>query len=252
MGRDGVETVIPQDYEIMVTPVTNAQYARYLEEALAASRVRVQGGRVVGPYPGDPFGGGKHEKAYPAGDYLHMPLADPATRITFDGRRFGVKPGYENHPVTMVTWFGARAYCEFNGGRLPAEAEWEKAARGTDRRPFPWGDSISGAHANFYHSGDPFETEDGYSDTTPVGFYNGQRYGEFQTARAVSPYGLYDMAGNVSQWVADRTPGIHYRFLRGGSKADHGYDLRTWSRNSAVPEYASPNVGFRCVRNPAR
>ncbi len=65
-------------------------------------------------------------------------------RFTFDGTTFTVKPGYENHPMTNVTWFGAWGYCEYYGCRLPTEMEWEKAARGTDDdRPFPWGDEIA-------------------------------------------------------------------------------------------------------------
>lgn len=251
MGRDGVITEVA-GYELMVTPVTNAQYARYLEAALAAGAVRLEGDRVVGPYPGDPFGGGSHEKPYPAGDYLHMPLGDPAARIRLDGGVAAVRPGYEQHPVTMVTWFGARAYCEFSGGRLPTAAEWEKAARGTDGRPFPWGDELTPTHANFYHSRDPLETAGGYSDTTPVAFYNGSRWGKFQTADAASPYGAYDMAGNVAQWADGRLPALHDRFLRGGHRGSYGPDLRVWSRNSAVPEYAGPGVGFRCARDPGR
>lgn len=241
---------IDYDYEIMVTPVTNAQYAEYLNQALAAGTIEVKGGTVLGYYPGDTFRHARHEREIKAGKYLNMPLDNPATRIVFDGRSFSVKPGYENHPVTMVTWFGAKAYADFYGWRLPTEAEWEKAARGTDGRPYPWGSGITPAHANYYHSRDPFERPGRIGDTTPVGFYNGRTYAGFKTVDAKSPYGLYDMAGNVAEWTANVYEGTHYRYLRGGSKADYDYDLRVWSRNSAGPDYASPNVGFRVVREP--
>lgn len=151
--------------------------------------------------------------------------------------------------MVLVTWFGARAYCEFYGGRLPTDVEWEKAARGADGRPFPWGDRIERNHANFYSSFDLFEKIVGkQGDTTPVGFYNGKTYDGYQTCDGRSPYGLYDMAGNVWQWTDDIQEGIHDRFMRGGSKANYGYNLRVWTRNSASPDYASPNVGFRCAR----
>jgi len=247
MGRDGEETMVGA-FEIMVTPVTNAQFAAYLEAALKSGTLRRDGDVILGPYPGDAFHGAKHEKEYPPGDYPIYALGDPADRIVADGEGLAVIPGYENHPVTMVTWFGAKAYCEAQGARLPTEAEWEKAAKGTEQRAYPWGDEITPQHANYYHSRDPFETAEGYSDTTPVGFYNGERHGDFQTVNAASPYGVYDMAGNVSEWTADVYPMIHYRYLRGGSKANYAYDLRTWSRNNAEPEHASPSVGFRCVR----
>jgi formylglycine-generating enzyme required for sulfatase activity len=86
-------------------------------------------------------------------------------------------------------------------------------------------------------------------DTTPVGFYNGQAQAGFATLSALSPCGLYDMAGNVWQWTADLTPGTHDRGLRGGSKDTYGYNLRAWTRYTAPPDYASPGVGFRCARD---
>jgi formylglycine-generating enzyme required for sulfatase activity len=88
------------------------------------------------------------------------------------------------------------------------------------------------------------------SRTTPVGFYNGQTYGDYTTLNSASPYGLYDMAGNVWQWVGDILPGFSDRFMRGGSKDTFDMDLRVWVRNSAIPTYYSPGVGFRCVGNP--
>ena len=236
-------------YEIMVTDVTVAQYADFLNAALADGSVKVDGDQVVGYYPGDVFRGVKHEEEIKAGDWLFLPLNDPSQRIQFDGTRFTVQAGYENHPMTMVTWFGAWGYCKYNGGRLPTEVEWEKAARGTDGRPYPWGDDIQRNNANFYSSRDPFEDMQTFgSRTSPVGFYNGRTYDGYVTLDSVSPYGLYDMAGNVWQWTGDVYEGMHYRFLRGGSKDTYDMDLRVWVRNNATPTYFSPGVGFRCAR----
>jgi formylglycine-generating enzyme len=241
---------IAYDYAILVTDVTVAQYVEHLNTALASGGIRVDGEKVVGAYPGDPFSGAKHELQISAGDYLFVPLSDPASRFTFDGSTFSVKPGWENHPVANVSWFGAWGYCMQSGYRLPTELEWEKAARGSaDARPFPWGDEIFLNNANYYKSGDPFEEMSSVgSRTSPVGFYNGRTYDGYATLNSSSPYGLYDMAGNVWQWVGDVLPGFSDRFMRGGSKGTYDMDLRVWVRNSAPPMYFSPDVGFRCVR----
>jgi len=232
-----------------VTPVTNAQFARFLNEALQAGDIRRDGERIVGEYPGDKFHGVKHEVEIKPGEYLLIPLDQPELRLEVVDGKFQARTGYEDHPATLVTWFGGRAYCQFYGWRLPAETEWEKAARGEDNRPFPWGEVIDGRYANFYGSLDPFESGVGkLGDTSPAGTYNGQTYAGFVTLDAASPFGLYDMAGNVWQWTADVYEGEHYRYLRGGSKADYAYNLRIWTRNSAAPDYFSPNVGFRCAR----
>jgi formylglycine-generating enzyme required for sulfatase activity len=153
--------------------------------------------------------------------------------------------------MTMVTWFGAWGYCQYYDYRLPTEVEWEKAARGDDERAFPWGEEILRENANFYSSRDLFENMSSFgSRTSPVGFYNGRTYNGYVTIDSKSPYGLYDMAGNVWQWVGDVQPqeGFSDRFMHGGSKDTYDMDLRIWVRNSAPPIYFSPGVGFRCAR----
>ncbi len=250
MGPHKEEAVIDYDYEMMVTDVTNAQFARYLNEALASGAVKLTDEGIVAYYPGDPFDGYDHEREIKAGDWLQYPVNHPDAKIVYENGTFTVKPGFENHPVTMVTWFGAKGYCEYYGWRLPTEKEWEKAARGTDGRAYPWGNEITEANANYYKSRDPFEKYlGGLGETTPVGFYNGGTYLGFQTEDSPSPYGLYDMAGNVWQWTADDYEKTHLRYLRGGSRSDYAYDLRVWTRNSAGPDYYSPSIGFRCARD---
>lgn len=249
-GQHEAETDVPYDYEIMVTHVTNAQYAAYLNQALADGTLKISGEQVVGYYPGDAFHGKKHEVEISAGDWPHYPVNAKGTRIQYSGGQFQPLPGYENHPAVMVSWFGALAYCQAQGGSLPTEVEWEKAARGSaDNRAYPWGNFLERNQANYYSSSDIFEKVMGKGgETTPVGFYNGQTYAGYATLDGASPYGLYDMAGNAWQWTAGITPGTHDRYLRGGSKLDYGYNLRLWTRNSVRPDYEGPSIGFRCAR----
>lgn len=248
MGLNDHETPLDYDFEMMVTDVTNEQFATFLNNALADGTIKLGEKGVLGYYPGDEFHGYDHEREIEAGDWLLFPLGEADARLQFDGSTFSVRSGYENHPATMVTWFGARAYCEYYGGRLPLEEEWEKAARGEAGLAFPWGNEIEKNNANYYKSSDPFERPGTVGDTTPVGYYNGKSYNGYQTMNSPSPYGLYDMGGNVWQWTGGVYDDTHLRYLKGGSFMDYGYNLRSWTRNSASPDYYSISVGFRCAR----
>jgi formylglycine-generating enzyme required for sulfatase activity len=173
-------------------------------------------------------------------------------------------PAWPDLPVVGVSWYEAEAYAKFVEKRLPTEAEWEKAARGTDQRTYPWGEDIDGSKANYSDSGDPYERS-----TTPVGFYDGRLHPSplFQTTSSPSPYGAYDMAGNVCEWVADwyqsnyysakttppNPPGPltgSYRVLRGGAwYTGPGY-LRSAYRYSVYsPDNRSAGFGFRCAKS---
>ncbi|MDO9087068.1 MAG: SUMF1/EgtB/PvdO family nonheme iron enzyme [Anaerolineaceae bacterium] len=243
------EQNIDYDYKMMVTNVTNEQFSNYLNSALSDGYIQILNNEIVGYYPGDEFNDGRHEEEIVAGDYIHIPLDDPMLRQDFDGENFSAQSTWANHPMTMVSWFGAKAFCEYYDWRLPTELEWEKAARGNDGRPFPWGETISRKNANLINSRDPFEDMKSLgSRTSPVGFYNGNVYDGYTTIDSPSPYGLYDMAGNVWEWTNNVYEEQHYRYLRGGSKDVYENYLRIWVRNSAMPSYISPGFGFRCVR----
>lgn len=266
-GQHDHMTDMDYDYQIMVTDVTNQQYAEYLNAALEDGLISISDVDVIenenitswygvaGYYPGDPFDGYKHEDPIDPGDKLYLPLQGTGERITYKNGIFSSLPVYQNHPVTMVSWFGAEAFCDYYGWRLPTELEWEKAARGTelvDERgwAFPWGNEIHTNYANYYSSSDLFERLAGkLGGTTPVGLFNGSSYDGFETFDHASPYGLYDMAGNVWQWTGDDYHKQHYRYLRGGSFYSYEVDLRVWKRNSAGPTYFAPDVGFRCARD---
>lgn len=245
---------INYDFEIMQTHVTNQQFAEYLNAALAKGSIFLENGNVMGAHPGDPFDGYLHEWKIPAGNYLHFPYSKPGGQIRLIENKFVIDKGFENHPVVMVTWFGAKAYADFYGYRLPLEKEWAKAARGADTRAYPWGDHINANITNYGSSKNALQKLLGgnIARTSPVGYYNGNKYGDYQTEDNKSPYGAYDMGGNVWQWLGDDYPNVHYRYMRGGSFTNYEYDLFVWGRNSAGPDYYDFNIGFRCARDIAK
>ncbi|MBN1487432.1 MAG: formylglycine-generating enzyme family protein [Anaerolineae bacterium] len=224
--------VILDGFWIDETEVTNAQFTRFLNAM-----------------------GNQEEAGTP-----WLNLEEGYSQISAEDGEYQVVSGYETHPVIEVTWYGATAYCEWAGGRLPTESEWEYAARGPDNTSYPWGKEFDCSYGNF---DDEAEIDsyvisnqpgcDGYNQTAPVkSFPEGKSWCNAQ-----------DMAGNVWEWVQDwyaadayqyaaaksptgpRTG--EYRVGRGGS----WWSNQTWSHSAMrlqiAPDGAGYDLGFRCV-----
>ena len=204
-------------YSIDRFPVTNAEFAEFLNKA----------------------GSSPPERLYD--------VDDPDARIHRRGDKWTADQGYGSHPVVEVPWQGAVQYCAWRGKRLPTEAEWEKAARGTDARRYPWGNEIPDRRKAQY--------EAGYNNTAAVDAFSG----------GASPYGVREMAGNAWQWVSsayrpypyraddgreDLKPGP-VRVTRGGGHDSPASEITATHRGrdlSRNPASGHHNISFRCAK----
>jgi formylglycine-generating enzyme required for sulfatase activity len=200
------------EFYIDQTPVTNAEYKKFLD-ANPDQEVPYLAAAIAQSFNWD-----KTARTF------------PATR--------------DQYPVVLVTWQQATAYCKWAGGRLPTEAEWEKAARGTDGRIYPWGNEWDASKAN--------TAESRRQDATPVG----------QFSTGASPYGALDMVGNVWQWTSSLDKSYPYnandgredrnaaglRITRGGSWLFGAAVSRVATRNRFESTDVSLSIGFRCAQ----
>jgi len=267
-----VHTVFLDAYYIGKYEVTNREYLEFLKEAKKNNEIMIFFPDVLG-----------------LDGRLYYYLNYSEKTINLENDTLNVYSEFLDHPVVLVSWYGAVAYCNWrsetegkekcydtvyrlditkNGYRLPTDAEWEKAARGTDQRRYPWGNSIDGSYANFWESGDPFE-QGRYPYTTPVGYYDGTNRNGFQTRDNASPFSAYDMAGNVWEWCNDwylswyyqycidaqithNPPGpdpTGYKVVRSGDWDVSMRGFRSADKSGATPDSRAEYVGFRYAQS---
>ncbi len=230
-----VHTVTVSSFEINIYEVTNAQYAEYLNEALASGNIEeIQSGDVYGK-----TGAWSGQRLLDIGLEYN---SDNKCWIQYDSGVFTVTTGKENWPVVAVTWYGAKSFAQHYGLDLPTEAEWEYASRGD----------------NQYKYG----TDDGMLDSSKANYNRKVGHPVNVGSYPANPFGLYDMSGNVFEWCNDwwdsYTSGSvinpiglatgYGRVLRGGSWYDGGGNSRSAIRFADDPSAGGDDLGFRVVR----
>ncbi len=135
-----------------------------------------------------------------------------------------------DHPVIGVSWYEAAAYAKWAGKRLPSETEWEKAARGTEARIYPWGNDFDFSKLDYFPT---------HKKLSPVGSY----------PEGASPYGVLDMSGNVSEWCADNIHGKDTKAIRGGGWNSMQLHLTCIHHVAKPPTHRSYSLGFRCAKS---
>jgi len=214
--------VILGEYYIGETEVTNAQFYRFVHKTNYVTDAEKEGWGYCAEY-----------------DYFSKSMK--ITRKPGVSWRTYFHPDVADYPVVMVSWNDANAYCEWMGLRLPTEAEWEKAARGSDGRTYPWGDEWKegNCNGNFKNYSIPNE---GFNEILPVGSISGDK----------SLIGVRDMGGNLSEWCSDwfsdAESGL-FRVVRGGSwNKSAKISFRCAGRNRYLSSYRSNFIGFRVAR----
>lgn len=234
-------------FKIDRTEVTNAQFAEFMNALPVKPIGAALGGEVTSANIAQSDRALFLEFSSRPSPYTMIDLDDEDARIGVADGRFVPNPGHDDHPVTETTWAGALAYCQWRGARLPSEVEWEAAARGTQARPFPWGDAMP--TPDLAVIGQPSGT------TLPVG----------GRLKGATPEGLLDMAGSLLEWTSSLDRPYPYRaddgredltlpgerIVRGGNYIfDSTPDkLVAWNRTVAWrnPATGHRQIGFRCA-----